>query len=126
MVFFPTFVRQSIVLTRNMNFDKFLPASFDWNTVPNEKESGMRGHALIKRKVFGNVTIRRIEYSPEYIADNWCEKGHVIFILEGQLIVEHKGGSIHSLHAGMVYTVGDESRSHKAKSKNGAVVFVVD
>ncbi|MBK6953067.1 MAG: DHCW motif cupin fold protein [Crocinitomicaceae bacterium] len=109
-----------------MNLDKFLPVSFDWNAVPNEKAVGMRGFTSTKIKTFGNVTVRRVEYSPEYVADHWCDKGHVIFILEGQLIVEHKGGSIHSLHAGMVYMVGDDSRAHKAKSKNGAVVFIVD
>lgn len=109
-----------------MTLDKFLPASFDWHTVPVEKIAGMRGMALTKKKTIGNVTIRRVEYTPEYVADLWCEKGHVVFVLEGQLIIEHKGGSIHSLHAGMVYTVGDDARAHKAKSKNGAVVFIVD
>jgi len=109
-----------------MNLDKFLPASFDWNTVPNEKEMGMRGFSVTKRKTIANVTVRRVEYSADYIADHWCEKGHVIIVIDGQLIVEHKGGSIHSLHQGMVYMIGDDSRAHKAKSKNGAVVFIVD
>ncbi|MBL7897878.1 MAG: DHCW motif cupin fold protein [Crocinitomicaceae bacterium] len=109
-----------------MNFDPFLPVSFDWNTVPNEKESGMRGFSVTKKKVIGNVTIRKVEFSPDYIADQWCEKGHVIFVLEGQLIIEHKGGTIHSLHQGMTYTVGDNAKAHKAKSKNGAVVMIVD
>lgn len=109
-----------------MNFDKFLPNSFDWSTVPIEKAPGMRGMSMTKRKTMGNVAVRRVEYSAEYIADNWSDKGQVIIVIEGQLIIEHKGGSIHSLHAGMVYMVGDDSRSHKAKSKNGAVVFIVD
>lgn len=109
-----------------MNFEKFLPASFDWATVPTEKERGMRGFTLTKQKTFGNVKVRKIEFSAEYIADEWCDKGHVIIVTEGQLIIEHKGGSIHSVHEGMVYVVGDDSRSHKAKTKNGAVAFVID
>ncbi|MBI3134368.1 MAG: DHCW motif cupin fold protein [Bacteroidetes bacterium] len=109
-----------------MTLDKFLPASFDWSTVPIEKAPGMRGMSLTKKKTIANVTVRRVEYTAEYVEDHWCDKGHVIFVLEGQLIIEHKGGTIHSLHAGMVYMVGDDSRAHKAKSKNGAVVFIVD
>lgn len=109
-----------------MEFDKFLPVSFDWSTVQTERESGMRGFTLTKRKSFGKANVRKIEFSVDYVADEWCDKGHVIIVVEGQLIIEHKGGTIHSLHAGMVYMVGDESRSHKAKSKNGATVFIVD
>lgn len=109
-----------------MNFDPFQPLSFEWRTVPHEKKAGMRGFSLTKVKVMGSTTIRRVEYSPEYIADHWCEKGHVIFVLEGNLIIEHSGGTIHSLHEGMVYAVGDNAKAHKAKTKNGAVVLIVD
>jgi hypothetical protein len=38
--------------------------------------------------------VRIVEYSPGYLADHWCEKGHVILCLEGELQTELKDGRV--------------------------------
>lgn len=41
----------------------------------------------------GNIRVRIVEYSPGYTADHWCNKGHVLLVLEGELYTELSDGS---------------------------------
>jgi len=109
-----------------MNIEHFLPSSFWWDDLVSEKLLGETGFSIIKTKQMSHIRIRQVEHSVNYLADHWCDKGHVVIISEGELTIEHKDGSIHKLTKGMVYLVGDNSSSHQARSEKGAVVFIVD
>lgn len=75
---------------------------------------------------FGDIRVRIVEYSPGYLADHWCEKGHVILCLEGELQTELKDGRVEVLLPGMSYQVGDGMQAHRSYSPNGAKLFIVD
>ena len=109
-----------------MTIENFLPLSFDWNNIPTQKVNGETGFSTIKTQTLGEITIRHIEYSNNYTADHWCEKGHIVFIIQGELIIEHKDNSIHSLKSGMTYLIGDNTLAHKAKSEFGAKALIID
>lgn len=98
----------------------------DWSAVPEEKHKGETGFALWKTQQFGDLRIRMIEYSANYKADHWCEKGHIIFCIEGEMDTELSDGSIHKLSKGMSYQVSDGLSSHRTASVNGVKLFVVD
>ena len=34
------------------------------------------------------MRVRMVEYTPGYIADRGCQKGHVLFCLEGEMSIE--------------------------------------
>jgi quercetin dioxygenase-like cupin family protein len=53
----------------------------------------------------GNIRVRMVEYTPGYLADHWCSRGHVLLVLEGELVTELKDGRIFTLRAGMSYQV---------------------
>lgn len=72
------------------------------------------------------ITLRRALYSPGYQADHWCIKGHIIQVLEGQLILDHQEGQSIHLETGMTYIVGDNGQPHKARTVNGARVLIID
>jgi len=41
---------------------------------------------------FEGLRVRFVEYSKAHIVDYWCEKGHVVYCLEGDVINELKDG----------------------------------
>jgi len=67
-----------------------------------------------------------VDYSPGYVADHWCERGHVILVLQGELITELRDGRQFTLGPGMSYQVGDGDGAHRSRSPQGARLFIVD
>jgi hypothetical protein len=68
----------------------------DWATVEQTNHRGASGEASWRTRNVGPgdnpIRLRLVEYSPGYVADHWCEKGHVLFVLEGQLETRLKDG----------------------------------
>jgi hypothetical protein len=67
-----------------------------------------------------------VEYSAGYLADHWCEKGHILLCLEGTLHTELKDGRRFLLTPGMSYQVADQAEPHQSSTHNGAKLFIVD
>ena len=75
----------------------------------------------------GNIRVRMVEYSPGYKADHWCARGHVLLVLEGELINELKDGTTNILTAGMSYQAADDEKNpHRSRTEQGATLFIVD
>jgi hypothetical protein len=98
----------------------------DWKNIPAEEHAGESGMAHWRTLQLGGLRIRMIEYSANYKADHWCEKGHIIYCIEGEMDTELADGSTHKLTKGMSYQVSDEMSSHRTSSVNGVKLFVVD
>jgi quercetin dioxygenase-like cupin family protein len=98
----------------------------DWATVPETAHPGETGIAWWRTLEAGNTRVRMVRYSPGYIADHWCERGHVILVLEGELVTELRDGSLHVTRPGMSYQVGNGMAPHKSRTAVGATLFVVD
>lgn len=67
-----------------------------------------------------------VEYSPGYLADHWCEKGHILLCLAGSLMTELKDGRRFELKPGMSYQVADGAEPHQSSTATGATLFIVD
>jgi hypothetical protein len=98
----------------------------DWASVPVTTHPGERGQATWRTLEVGNVRVRMVEYSPGYLADHWCERGHVLLVLEGELVTELRDGRTFTLKAGMSYQVADGASAHRSATAVGARLFVVD
>ncbi len=98
----------------------------DWDKVAPETHPGESGQAHWRTIQAGNARVRIVEYTPGYRADHWCERGHVLFVLEGELVTELKDGRTFTLTKGMSYQVGDEEEPHRSHTDVGARLFVVD
>lgn len=109
-----------------MKIENYFPSAIDWGKIPSEKRLGETGFTVFKTRTIGEIKIRFVEYSKGYLSDHWCDKGHLIFVLEGELILEHKDNSEMTIKKGMSYLAGDNSLAHRGKSVNGAKVFIVD
>ena len=102
----------------------------EWAQVAPTRHAGDSGEALWRTKQFANggnpIRVRMVEYSPGYVADHWCSKGHVLFCLEGELETTLKDGRIFVLKPGMSYQVADGAEPHRSATKIGARLFIVD
>jgi hypothetical protein len=98
----------------------------DWSQVPPAEHKGERGLALWRTRQFGAVRVRMVEYTPGYLADHWCSKGHILLCLAGELRTELADGREFTLTAGMSYQVADEAEPHRSRTEVGARLFIVD
>ncbi|MBC7747426.1 MAG: DHCW motif cupin fold protein [Methylotenera sp.] len=98
----------------------------NWEIVPATEHPGETGLAIWKTLLFGDLRIRMVEYSANYLADHWCTKGHIIFCIEGEMISELLDGSEHMLNKGMTYEVSDGMSSHRSYSNDGAKLMIID
>lgn len=64
----------------------------DWAQVPVSIHPGVTGEARWRTLQLGDVRVRVVEYSPGYLADHWCDRGHVLFVMEGELDTELRDG----------------------------------
>ncbi|MBN3268649.1 hypothetical protein CUR95_15730 [Bordetella bronchiseptica] len=98
----------------------------DWSTVPQTEHPGESGKALWRTRQFGDIRVRMVEYTPGYLADHWCSKGHILFCLEGELHTELEDGRTFVLTPGMSYQVADQAEAHRSSTRDGARLFIVD
>jgi quercetin dioxygenase-like cupin family protein len=98
----------------------------DWSAVPPTTHPGDAGTATWRTLEVGNVRVRQVGYSPGYLADHWCERGHVVHVLEGELLTELRDGRTFTLKPGQTYVVADGDGAHRSRSPLGATLLIVD
>ena len=107
--------------------DKNIPfQTIDWSKVSRTEHKGETGVAYWQTMQFDGLRIRTVEYSKEYFADHWCEKGHIVHCLEGEVVNELKDGSKTILTPGMSYVVSDELSSHRSITEQGVRLMIID
>ena len=101
-------------------------ATTDWSTVERVEKSAQAGQAFWRTQQFGDLRVRMVEYTPGYVSDHWCVKGHVLLCLSGELHTELQDGRQFTLKPGMSYQVADNAEPHRSTAPQGATLFVVD
>lgn len=98
----------------------------DWAQVEKTEHKGETGVAVWRTRHFGSVRVRMVEYTPGFLADHWCEKGHILLCIEGELQTELQDGRVFTLKPGMSYQVADNAEPHRSFTASGATLFIVD
>lgn len=98
----------------------------NWSTIETTIHSGETGHAIWRTLLFGDMRVRMVEYTPGYVADHWCHKGHILLVLEGELQTELADGRTFLLQPGMSYQVADGAEPHRSSTTTGVKLFIVD
>jgi hypothetical protein len=110
-----------------MSLNKNIPfQTIDWTDVPKVEYKGEAGSATWQTVQYPGLRIRIVEYSAGYLADHWCQKGHIVHCLEGEFISELQNGDKTTLKKGMTYIVTDDLSSHRSYSEKGVKVMIVD
>ena len=100
------------------------PEVTDWATVPMTDRMGASGVSTHRTRNVGDVQMRFVSFGRDYVADHWCQTGHIIFVIDGKITIEHEDGRQYDVGAGMSYHVGDVP--HRVSSQRGASIFVID
>lgn len=100
--------------------------AIDWSTVEKTEHKGLAGTAWWQTIQFNGLRVRVVEYSAGYMADHWCQKGHVVHCLAGAFRSEMQTGEDFMLEKGMSYVVSDNLSSHRSVSENGATLLIID
>ena len=98
----------------------------DWVQIEPTEHRGETGTAYWHTRQFGDIRVRLVEYTPGYLADHWCSKGHILFCVKGELHTELEDGRTFVLKPGMSYQVADRAEPHRSSTKTGATLFIVD
>jgi len=98
----------------------------DWPAIERTEHKGESGCAFWRTQQFGAIRVRMVEYTPGYVADHWCVKGHILLCISGRLHTELKDGRTFTLEPGMSYQVADDAEPHRSRTEVGASLFIVD
>ena len=98
----------------------------DWAKIEAERHPGDSGFALWRVAKFGDIRVRMVDYSPGYVADHWCIKGHILLCLKGEMVTELDDGRTFVLTPGVSYQVADDAEAHRSTTREGASLFIVD
>jgi ethanolamine utilization protein EutQ (cupin superfamily) len=58
--------------------------------------------------------IRLVEFTNEFIEEDWCENGHIGYVLEGTLEVSFPQGTMQFSAGDGVFIAGGDAEKHKA------------
>lgn len=98
----------------------------DWASVPRTEHKGDPGLSQWRTCQLPGLRIRIVEYAPGYVADHWCQKGHIVHCLEGEFVNEQENGERTVMTKGMTYVVSDGLSSHRSRTQTGATLLIVD
>jgi hypothetical protein len=98
----------------------------EWEKVERTEHAGETGKAFWRTRQFGDIRVRMVEYTPGYLADHWCSKGHILLCLKGELVTELQDGRKFVLTPGVSYQVADGAEPHRSRTETGATLFIVD
>ncbi|UQD56408.1 DHCW motif cupin fold protein [Flavobacterium sp. K5-23] len=101
--------------------------AINWDIIEKTTHEGTTGISHWQTMQIGGLRIRKVFYSKEYIADHWCQKGHIVhYCLEGGFISEMENGEQTILSKGMTYVVSENLSSHRSISGNGTELLIID
>ncbi|MFN8284234.1 MAG: DHCW motif cupin fold protein [Chitinophagales bacterium] len=100
--------------------------TIDWTTIEKSEHKGASGTSFWQTLQLDGLRVRIVKYSANYMADHWCQKGHIVYCLEGSFESELKNGETMTLTKGMSYVVSDDLSSHRSSTKDGATLLIVD
>ncbi|OGO64310.1 MAG: hypothetical protein A2029_16675 [Chloroflexi bacterium RBG_19FT_COMBO_47_9] len=109
-----------------MDMKNILFGTTNWAQIETTAHQGETGLAIWRTQQFDSIRVRLVEYTPGYLADHWCKKGHILFCLEGELHTELADGRQFVLTPGMSYQVADNAEPHRSSTQTGVKLFIVD
>ena len=75
----------------------------------------------------GNKQVRLAEFSSEFVETQWCEKGHIGFVLKGELEIDFFGTIVRYTEGSGIFIPQGVTHGHKARSVTPSVLlFLVE
>lgn len=100
--------------------------AINWDLIEKTEHHGETGTSFWQTMNIDGLRIRIVEYSANYLANHWCQKGHIVHCLEGEFISELENGEKFTLTKGMSYIVSNNLSSHRSISEHGVKLLIID
>jgi len=100
--------------------------TINWDAIEKEEHIGETGTSFWQTLQFKGLRMRIVEYSQGYFANHWCQKGHIVYCLDGEFVSELESGEKLILTKGMSYIVSDNLSSHRSQSSHGVKLLIID
>jgi hypothetical protein len=94
-----------------------------WDSIERTEHKGESGAAYWRTREVGGIRVRMVEYTPGYLADHWCSKGHTLLCLDGELHTELADGRTFVLRPGMSYQVADSAEPTAPQPQPGPALY---
>jgi quercetin dioxygenase-like cupin family protein len=91
-----------------------------------EWQNGIHGARF---KVFrsGTKQLRLLEFTSEFVEPDWCEKGHIGFVVQGELEIDFCGQLLRYPEGSGIFIPSGSASAHKARSLTPTVtLFLVE
>ncbi len=98
----------------------------DWSQVPKTEKTGQHGISSQHVMQYPGLRVRIVEYSAGFMADHWCQKGHIVHCLKGSFESEMETGEKFQLSEGKTYIVSDQMSSHRSNTVTGTKLLIID
>jgi len=82
---------------------------------------GVRYKSYIK----GNQRIRLVEFSADFVEEDWCTKGHRGYVIQGSISIDFDGATIKFEAGDGLFITEGEGNKHKAKVAKGEKVLII-
>jgi quercetin dioxygenase-like cupin family protein len=105
----------------NINFQ-----TINWGNITPTEHKGETGIAYWRTMQYSGLRLREVTYTAGYVADHWCQKGHIVHCLEGELVSELENGESFTLTKGMTYIVSDNLSSHRSITTHEVKLLIID
>ena len=94
---------------------------------PRVAEAGEIARSLAQTFELSDLRLRLVEYEAGYLADHWCDRGHVLHVVDGELTLELRDGRSIALRKGDCFVVSDHGdASHRIRTASGGKALIVD
>lgn len=100
--------------------------TIDWQSVEKVKQQGETGFSVSQTVQVAGLRLRMVEFSAGYLADHWCEKGHIVHCIEGEFLTELSTGEVIKRSTGETFVVSNDLSSHRSSAANGVKLFIID
>ena len=75
----------------------------------------------------GNKQLRLLEFTSGFVEPDWCEKGHVGFVIQGELEIDFQGSNVCYPQGSGIFIPAGSASGHKARSITPvALLFLVE
>ena len=91
-----------------------------------EWQNGIHGARF---KVFcgGTKQLRLLEFTSEFIEPEWCEKGHMGLVVQGELEIDFQGHLVRYPQGSGIFIPAGSINAHKARSiTHKVLLFLVE
>jgi uncharacterized cupin superfamily protein len=109
-----------------MNIQDVPFSTINWEAMTPTAHPGKKGIIISRVFEMGNIHVRMVEFTPGFVANHWCSKGHMLHVLEGDLITELTDGRKFVSTAGQSFAIPDDLDAHRDSTETGARVLIVD